>query len=95
MPCIQKWKAAPKQLPISKEAESEMRLTWQGRSLQRGAGSGPASGAAGAEPGHAGAVGAPPASPVGWAGRDPRDGRARQRGAGGRGRLEGSVKEEL
>ena len=73
VPCIQKWKAAPKQLPISNEAESEMQLMWQGRSQQLGAGSGAAPGAAGAEPGPAGAVGAPPArlcgvlgSRVGW-----------------------------
>lgn len=71
--CIQKWKAAPKQLPISNEAESEMRLTRQGRSKQLGARSGAAPGAAGSEAGPAGAVSAPPARPrrvvrsrVGW-----------------------------
>lgn len=35
VPCIRQWKATPKQLPVSDEAESETRLTWQGRGRGR------------------------------------------------------------
>lgn len=35
VPCIRQWKAAPKQLPVSDEAESETWLTRQGRGRGR------------------------------------------------------------
>lgn len=66
MLCILKWKAAPRQLPISAEAKPEMRE--QGRSQQLGA----AVCGAGGGGGH----GAPPAQQAACRAGDPREGPA-------------------